>query len=153
MIDRVLLRAIFIGLAAVGGIGLALIWWFRRRFLAPDQLEGWRRTPPAALTPAERKRLERWQRRLRVQFGGSALYFVAVVAFADTLQGQGGSMPLALAYLVLLILVAAGLLSQFAARCPRCGLNIGLQSSMGLPPKCERCGVAFKETPPPEPKS
>jgi uncharacterized iron-regulated membrane protein len=71
MIDRVLLRAIFIGLAIVGAIGLGLIWWFRRRFLAPDQLETWRQSPPAGLTVAERKRLERWQRRLRVQFGGS----------------------------------------------------------------------------------
>ena len=48
-------------------------------------------------------------------------------------------------YGILLGLLLLGVMAQFSARCPRCGMNVGLQPSMGQPPFCERCQVSLRK--------
>ena len=38
-----------------------------------------------------------------------------------------------------------GLAHHFSAKCPRCGLRIGVQNSLVLPCTCLRCGVTLRQ--------
>ena len=54
--------------------------------------------------------------------------------------------------LLWLLLILAGVVLQFSVRCPRCKLPLGLQSSLGVPPECERCGVNLLAAKPQAPR-
>lgn len=56
-------------------------------------------------------------------------------------------LPLTGIQLIIAVYIAfglGGLLHHFSRRCPRCGMSIGVQSSLLLPERCERCQVNFK---------
>lgn len=48
-------------------------------------------------------------------------------------------------FLILPAIVIGGVVLQFSVRCPRCSMLLGLQSNLGLPDVCERCGVPLRE--------
>jgi len=94
------------------------------------------------LSAEEGARLEQWELRLRVSIAlVITTYLVAlVVALSDGLRSAIGPRT-ALATLGLACVVGAAV--QFSTRCPRCGFNLGFQSRLVVPERCERCGVPF----------
>jgi hypothetical protein len=144
----VTLRSVFLVLAALGGTGLVTIWALRRRGLSPEEISRWRSKKHAHLTEVEFRRLYGWQRLVRVLFMLTIGFLVLFIGFISAAQQALSRNVMVAGYGILLGLVALGVLAQFGARCPRCGLNIGLQSSMGLPPYCERCHVTLRREAP-----
>jgi hypothetical protein len=98
--------------------------------------------PDDAISPEEGARLEQWELRLRVAIAlVITTYLVALmVALSDDLRSLIGPRA-ALVTLGLACLVGAA--AQFSTRCPRCRFNLGFQSRLALPERCERCGVPY----------
>jgi hypothetical protein len=105
-----------------------------------------RRPPEQAthepLSAAESARLEQWELRLRVAIAlVITTYLVAlVVALSDGLRSAIGPRT---ALITLGLACVVGAAAQFSTRCPRCGFNLGFQSRLVVPERCERCGVPF----------
>ena len=94
---------------------------------------------PRPLTPTERERLRRWERRMIAVFVASMVLLAATVAWPFGAEGQR------FLFAVLLVVVGGSVLIQFSAACPRCGARLGLQTRLLLPPACKKCGVALRE--------
>jgi len=145
-----LARVTFLGVAALGVAAIVVIWILRRRLLGAKAKAQWKDLHPAPLTPDEFHRLQQWQRRMRWVALGTLFYLGAMVGFTSALPAQAQLLR-GLAFLILPMLILVGVALQFSIRCPRCKLPLGLQSSLGVPPECERCGVnllAAKPRPP-----
>ena len=105
-------------------------------------LRRWRRTPPQPLTKdtlAELAWWQTWNITLLVVF---LLFFIAAL-----IVSWFRLLPLTGIQLIIAVYIAfglGGLLHHFSRRCPRCGMNIGVQSSLLLPERCERCNVVFR---------
>jgi len=104
---------------------------------------------PLPLTPGERARIWRWQRRMFL-FYGVAIALLGLGAAAMALVGDLAWVRRTALALLLVLLVAASLV-QFRERCPRCGLRLGSHGRLFLPEQCRGCGVLFErpERPPP----
>ena len=135
-----LARVTFLGVAALGVAAIVVIWILRRRMLGAEAKAQWRNSRLAPLTPDEFHRLQQWQRRMRWVALGTLFYLGAMVGFTSALPAEARLLR-GLAFLILPMLILVGVVLQFSVRCPRCKLPLGLQSSLGVPPECERCGV------------
>ena len=138
----VLVRILFLSLAALGVLGILVIWLFRRRMLAPEAVASWKNARPAPLTATEVTALQQWQRRMRWVALATLFYLGVMVGFASSVPAEA-QVARWVALLILPAMVVGGVGLQFSARCPRCGLRLGLQSSLGVPAECERCGVSL----------
>jgi len=95
------------------------------------------------LTPSERLRLHRWERRMRRCLALSAIAYLALlVGWLARDQEPVTDPRWALGLLALVGGAAAA--AQFSAHCPRCGYNLGFQTRLTLPASCERCGGAHR---------
>jgi hypothetical protein len=146
-----LARVTFLGVAALGIVAIAVIWILRRRLLGAEAKAHWENSRPAPLTPDEFHRLQQWQRRMRWVALGTLFYLGAMVGFTSALPAEARLLR-GLAFLILPVLILAGVVLQFSVRCPRCELPLGLQSSLGVPPDCERCGVRLLAPKPQAPR-
>jgi hypothetical protein len=135
-----LVRILFLGLAALGVAGIIVIWFFRRRMLGPEAMAPWKNARPVPLTPIEIRVLEQWQRRMRWVALGTLFYLGVMVGFASSVPPEA-RVARWVALLILPAMVVGGIVLQFSARCPRCGIRLGLQSSLAVPAACERCNV------------
>lgn len=133
-------RIVFLGVAGLGVVAIATIWILRRRMLNPEALTRWKASRPSPLSPEEARKLQQWQRRMRWVALGTLFYLGAMVGFTSALPAEAQVLR-AVAFLILPSLIIGGVALQFSARCPRCGLPLGLQSSLGVPSECERCGA------------
>lgn len=135
-------RLVFLGVAVLGLLAGAAIWILRRRWLAPQALARWKDARPTPLSRDEVQKLQQWQRRMRWVAGGTLFYVGLMVGFTSALPAEAVGLR-GVAFLVLPAMILGGVALQFSARCPRCGLPLGLQSSLGLPSECERCRVGL----------
>lgn len=146
-----LARVTFLGVAALGVVAIVVIWILRRRMLGAEAKAQWKTSHPAPLTAGEFRRLQQWQRRMRWVALGTLFYLGAMVGFTSALPAEARLLR-GLAFLILPMLILAGVALQFSVRCPRCKLPLGLQSSLGVPPECERCGVGLLAPKPQAPR-
>lgn len=135
-------RLAFLGVAAVGLLAVAAIWILRRRLLGPQALARWKDAHPTPLSPDEVRRLQQWQGRMRWVAGGTLFYVGLMVGFTSALPSEAVALR-GVAFLILPAMILGGVALQFSARCPRCGLPLGLLSSLGVPSECERCRVGL----------
>lgn len=135
-------RYLFLGLAALGIAAIFVIRELRRRALTSGEMARWQHARPAPLSAGEFSRLRRWQRNMRIVAVATLFYLGVMVGFVSTVPAE---LPILrwVAILILPAMVLAGMGLQFSERCPRCGLLLGLQTSLGVPEACERCGVPF----------
>ena len=49
----------------------------------------------------------------------------------------------AIVLIVILAMVVGTVWRHLSARCPVCGYRLGYQRALGVPTRCERCGVSF----------
>ena len=138
------LRYFFLALALLGILGILVIHELRKRALAGSETVRWQKARPAPLDASELKRLRRWQRNMRITAIATLFYLGVMVGLASSAPDEAWIVRW-IAFLILPAMVVAGVVLQFSARCPRCALLLGLQSSLGLPDACERCGVSFRE--------
>jgi len=113
--------------------------------LRSNALRRWRNTPPQPLASGVLAELSWWQTWNITLFIAFLVFFIAalVVSWFRLL-------PLTGIQLIIAVYVAfglGGLLHHFSQRCPHCGMNIGVQSSLLLPESCERCQVTLKDNP------
>ena len=146
-----LARVTFLGVAALGVVAIGVIWILRRRMLGAEAKAPWKDSCPAPLTPDEFHRLQQWQRRMRWVALGTLFYLGVMVGFTSALPAEARLLR-GLAFVILPALILAGVLLQFSVRCPRCRLPLGLQSSLGVPQECERCGVNLLPSKPQAPR-
>ena len=140
------LKFFFIAIAALGIVGIFVIRQVRKRALADEELARWKQARPAKLSAAEFARLRRWQRNMRLTAVATLFYLGVMVGFVSTIPMEAW-VARWIALLALPALVIAGVGLQFSERCPRCGLLLGVQTSLGIPGACERCGVSYREQP------
>ena len=146
-----LARLTFLGVAALGVVAIVVIWILRRRLLGAEAKARWKNSRPAPLTPDEFHRLQQWQRRMRWVALGTLFYLGVMVGFTSALPAEARLLR-GLAFLILPALILAGVVLQFSVRCPRCGLPLGLQSSLGVPSECKHCGANLLAAKPPAPR-
>ncbi len=139
----VYLRIMFLALAGFGMISIFVIRGLRLRALAKDEVEHWKMARPAPLAKVELERLRRWQRNMRIVAVSTLFYLGVMVGFASTVPDEAW-IARWVAFLLLPAMVVAGVVFQFSVRCPRCQMLLGLQTSLGVPESCERCGVSFR---------
>jgi len=127
----------FLGtLIAIGGASTPfLILWFRHRALR-DRVAAHR-----TITQDERELLRRHGRTSVVNFVGFWVISLGLIFALSTITVS------ALAEIVVLGVILAmvvGLVWQhLSTRCPVCGYRLGFQRALGVPARCERCGVSF----------
>lgn len=92
------------------------------------------------LTPDERQSLLAWERRMK---GGFLAWMIVLGVFLG-LRVRFSDTQLIPMVILLLLMMAAGMIIQFSARCPRCCVRIGLYCRLRLPPRCPCCGVEFR---------
>ena len=133
--------AIILGL--IGVLVPFLLVGLRRYALRPAATARWKQAPPAPLTGGEFHRLAGWQRRNLLLFAA----FV-VLGLGGGLLGWTGLAKNGIDLIVFagfLLVGLLGLAHHFSAKCPRCGLRIGVQNSLVLPCTCLRCGVTLRQ--------
>jgi hypothetical protein len=95
------------------------------------------------LSEGEKRGIRTWARRTKLAFAGA----MSFVVLNGVLLIVTNPAPLWLGWLGLgtgIVVVAAGLAVHFSGRCPRCSYNIGFQSPLLLPYRCERCKTPFR---------
>ena len=137
-------RYLFLALAVLGVIAILVIRGMRKRALTDEEKERWAKSRPAPVPAAELDRLLRWQRNMRLVAISTLFYLGAMVGFASALPPEAMLLRW-VAFLILPALVIGGVVLQFSVRCPRCSMHLGLQTSLGLPETCERCGAALRK--------
>jgi hypothetical protein len=100
-------------------------------------------TPPAPLTPGALCRLAAWQRHNLLLFAAFVILGLGGALLSWTGLAKNGMGLILLAGFLLVGLL--GLVHHFSAKCPRCGLRIGVQNSLVLPCTCLRCGVTLRQ--------
>lgn len=136
-------RYLFLALAGLGVVAIVVIHQMRRRALSAEEIARWRQTRPGPLTAADLERLQRWQRSMRVVAVATLFYVGVMVGFASALPEEAMILRW-IAFLILPAMIVAGVVLQFSVRCPRCSMHLGLQTSLGVPENCERCGVSLR---------
>jgi hypothetical protein len=137
-------RLMFLALAAAGVVAIIAIYLLRKRALSAEEISRWAKARPAPLAAADLERLQRWQRIMRIVAIATLFYLGMMVGFASALPQDAVALRW-VAFLILPALVIGGVTLQFSVRCPRCSMLIGLQTSLGLPETCERCGVSLRK--------
>jgi uncharacterized membrane protein len=123
-------------LVAIGGASVPfIILWFRHRALR-DRVVAHRRT-----TEEEREHLRRRGRSSVVTFVGFWLISLGLIAAVSTLAVSPASEALVLA--LILAMVVGSIWRHLSTRCPVCGYRLGYQRALGVPARCERCGVSY----------
>jgi len=137
-------RYLFLALAGLGVVAIVVIHQMRRSALSAEEIARWRQTRPGPLPVADLERLQRWQRSMRVVAVATLFYVGVMVGFASALPAEAMILRW-IAFLILPAMVVAGVALQFSVRCPRCSMHLGLQTSLGVPESCERCGVSLRK--------
>jgi hypothetical protein len=122
-------------LLCVAIIGFLAILFLRKQALNPARVSNWRDHAIKPLDVGELQALAHWQVRMLILYVASIIYLLFLLILSSSPN---------LAYGLLLPLVGAALYHQFSARCPRCGLVLGLQSRLLVPDHCARCGVRLR---------
>ena len=133
--------AIILGL--IGVLVPFLLVGLRRYALRPAATARWKQAPPAPLTGGALWQLAGWQRHNLLLFAA----FVILVLGGGLIHWTGlakNGMGL-IVFAVFLLVGLLGLAHHFSAKCPRCGLRIGVQNSLVLPCICLRCGVTLRQ--------
>ncbi|NLB06769.1 MAG: hypothetical protein GX835_07375 [Desulfobulbaceae bacterium] len=133
--------AIILGL--IGVLLPFLLVDLRRYALRPAATDRWEQTPPAPLTAGALLQLAAWQRLNLLLFAA----FV-VLGLGGGLRSWTGLAKNGMGLIVFAVFLLVGLLGlahHFSAKCPRCGLRIGVQNSLVLPCTCLRCGVTLRQ--------
>ena len=112
--------------------------------LLPAALQRWRKVPQPPLAPKQLGELAWWQTWNIVLFSAFLVAFIAAIVVSwYRLLSLGATQILFAVYIGFGL---GGLLHHFTVRCPRCGMNIGVQCSLALSACCERCQVVFRAT-------
>ncbi len=135
-----LLRTLSILVSAVVIAGLPVLLLVRRHALRRPIAAG----SPHPLSAPERAALRAWERRLKTAFA-VAMTFVATLSTLLVVLRPVPVWIQRVSFIVAMVVVAIGMVCQFSGWCPRCGYNIGLQSRLLLPARCERCHTPFGE--------
>lgn len=123
-------------LAAICGASTPfVILWFRHRALRE------RVTPHRLLTDDERKSLRRRGRSSVISFIGFWVIALSLIFAVSWLTVSPVIEAAALTFI--LAMVVGTVWRHLSTRCPVCGYRLGYQRALGVPPQCERCGVAF----------
>ena len=102
--------------------------------------------PQVPLEPAELRRLETWERRIRLGFV-AAIALLALWAMILLVAPDVPWLPfLALPFAAPLVVLGA--VAQRAERCPRCEARVTLESRLRLPERCLGCAVSLRPAPP-----
>ena len=133
--------AIILGL--IGVLLHFLLVGLRRYALRPAATARWKQTPPAPLTGDELCQLARWQRLNLLLFAAFVVLGSGGGLLSWTGLAKNGIGLIVTAGFLLVGLL--GLAHHFSAKCPRCGLRIGVQNSLVLPCTCLRCGVTLRQ--------
>jgi hypothetical protein len=132
------LEGIFIAAAAVP----LLAWLARLVYLLPPYAKRWWGKVQSPLTERERERLHIWELRTVTWLILFILLWV-LLAYLVWTERLDNTTAVGYANLVL-IFGLSGLIHHFWAFCPRCKMNIGVQTALLLPKRCRRCKVALK---------
>jgi hypothetical protein len=127
---------------AIAGF-LAVVLW-RKQALSPARVSIWRDHPVKPLDAGEMQGLAHWQVRMLILYVVSIIYLLLLLVLSSSPNLPGDQFSADLAYGLLLPLVGAALYHQFSARCPRCGLVLGLQRRLLVPAHCARCDVRLR---------
>ena len=133
--------AIILGL--IGVLVPFLLVGLRRYALRPAATARWKQTQPAPLTAGALCRLAAWQRHNLLLFAGFVVLGLGGGLLSWTGLAKNGIGLILFAGFLLVGLL--GLAHHFSAKCPRCGLRIGVQNSLVLPCTCLRCGVTLRQ--------
>ena len=133
--------AIILGL--IGVLVPFLLVGLRRYALRPAATARWKQAPPAPLTGDELCQLARWQRLNLLLFAAFVVLGSGGGLLSWTGLAKNGIGLIVTAGFLLVGLL--GLAHHFSAKCPRCGLRIGVQNSLVLPCTCLRCGVTLRQ--------
>jgi hypothetical protein len=137
------LRYVFLALATAGILGMFAIRAFRKRALSEIEVKRWQHTRPALLGAEELTVLQRWQTKMRLAALAILFYVGVMVGLTSSIPDEARIVRW-IAFLILPAIVIAGVVLQFSVRCPRCSMLLGLQTSLGIPDVCERCGVSLR---------
>ena len=133
--------AIILGL--IGVLVPFLLVGLRRYALRPAATARWKQTPPAPLTAGALLQLAAWQRLNLLLFAAFVILVLGGGLIHWTGLAKNGIGLMVFAGFLLVGLL--GLAHHFSAKCPRCGLRIGVQNSLVLPCTCLRCGVTLRQ--------
>ena len=133
--------AIILGL--IGVLLPFLLVGLRRYALRPAATARWKQTPPAPLTAGALLQLAAWQRLNLLLFAAFVVLGLGGGLLSWTGLAKNG-MGL-IVFAVFLLVGLLGLAHHFSAKCPRCGLRIGVQNSLVLACICLRCGVTLRQ--------
>ena len=125
--------ALILGL--IGALVPFLLLGLRRHARRPTATTRWQLTPPAPPTGDEICQLARWERVKVPGPGGGLLSWTGLAKHGIGLIVTAG----------FLLVGLLGLAHHFSAKCPRCGLRIGVQNSLVVPCTCLRCGVMLRQ--------
>lgn len=124
--------------------GLLVVVFLRKQALTTARISIWRDHPVKPLDAGEMQILAHWQVRMLILYVVSIVYLLSLLVLSSSPNLPGDQLSADLAYGLLLPLVGAVLYHQFSARCPRCGLVLGLQRRLLVPAHCARCGVRLR---------
>ena len=133
--------AIILGL--IGVLLPFLLVGLRRYALRPAATARWKQTQPAPLTGGALCQLAAWQRHNLLLFAGFVVLGLGGGLLSWTGLAKNGMGLIVFAGFLLVGL--RGLAHHSSAKCPRCGLRIGVQNSLVLPCTCFRCGVTLRQ--------
>jgi hypothetical protein len=128
---------------AIAGF-LVIVFW-RKQALSPAQVSTWRDHPVKPLDAGEMQALAQWQVHMLILYVASIIFLLFLLVLSSSPNLPGDQPNAELAYGLLLPLVGVALYHQFSARCPRCGLVLGLQRRLLVPAHCARCGVRLRQ--------
>ncbi len=137
-------RYVFLALAVAGILGMFVIRTLRKQALAENETARWKHGHPAPLTAEDFGGLLRWQKKMRLTALAVLFYLGMMVGLASSVPAEAWIVRWVV-FLILPAIVIGGVVVQFSVRCPRCSMLLGLQSSLGIPDVCERCGVPLRE--------
>ena len=127
---------------AIAGV-LTILFW-RKQALSPARVSIWREHPVKPLDAGEMQVLAHWQVRMLILYVVSIIYLLFLLVLSSSPTLPDNQLSADLAYGLLLPLVGTTLYHQFSARCPRCGLVLGLQRRLLVPTHCARCDVRLR---------
>ena len=133
--------AIILGL--IGVLVPFLLVGLRRYALRPAATARWKQAPPVPLTGGALCQLAAWQRHNLLLFAGFVVLGLGGGLLSWTGLAKNGIGLILFAGFLLVGLL--GLAHHFSAKCPRCGLRIGVQNSLVLACTCLRCGVTLRQ--------
>jgi hypothetical protein len=110
--------------------------------LRPGAVRRWRAGEQPPLAGSQLADLAWWQKM------NIALFVLFLLAFVASLMvSLYHLLPLGATQVLFAMYIGlglSGLVHHFTTRCPRCKMNIGVQTSLVLPERCERCQVKLR---------